>query len=319
MLEESNFVQELDSLALRRWERSAVELAARQRVPDSILGAHRTIALADINRQWALWFIESFGDPGRYIAAASGYEEVFKEVLSGVERRFPTWQSVARKELARTVARAIYSSVRRAREQGRRRSIEFEDRRLLLDLSGSPPRCWICGGAFDEASIERFLGGSDAPIETRPFVDALRPRGMRERDMRIEVDHLEPYSEGGEEDENLALACGFCNRHKGAYTSVYDVKGKPLSGAIDVGGLCSLPQPFWTVRVLGLVGRCEHPDGCESTTKNAELTVCPVSDTGAMNPTNLRVTCYEHDPLWRSRFIARSICETMWQKVRDGL
>jgi hypothetical protein len=40
---------------------------------------------------------------------------------------------------------------------------------------------------------------------------------------KLEIEHIQPKSEGGtDNEENLWLACGLCNRYKAAQTEVFD-------------------------------------------------------------------------------------------------
>lgn len=133
-----------------------------------------------------------------------------------------------------------------------------------------------------------------------------------ERDFAIEVDHVVPFSRGGEDKDNLELACGWCNRSKSANMSIYEVEGQPRSAGPNVLGFGSLPQPFWIVRLLALIRTCEHPDGCDRSVENAEMTVVPIRAGGALNPTNLRVTCYDHDPLGSNRLLPPSAVRKIW-------
>jgi hypothetical protein len=75
-----------------------------------------------------------------------------------------------------------------------------------------------------------------------------------------------------------------------------------------------LPHPFWTVRLLAIHGRCEHPSGCEATVKNSELFISPSDHRGAPNPCNLHVYCANHDPYATDRFYGREIVRRIWQE-----
>jgi len=141
----------------------------------------------------------------------------------------------------------------------------------------------------------------------------LRGKGLQQRDFRIEIDHVLALASGGD-DESLRLACGWCNRHKSNYGAIYDVNGAPRRPRTPTLSHYSLPRPFWTVRVLALVQHCEHGLGCSNTVDNSELTIAPVSSGGAMNPSNLQVTCLEHDPLGTDRFLPASEVSLLWAR-----
>jgi hypothetical protein len=176
----------------------------------------------------------------------------------------------------------------------------------LLDAAGNPPRCWICGYAFDQIAIDSFLI-SPRHHSLKTFVDFMKPR-LLQRDYGIEVDHMVPFSQGGGGDANLAIACGWCNKTKGARLSLYDVQAQPAVFIHPRLGVTSLPQPFWVVRILALRKRCEH-GSCHRQVSTSELTATPRNERGAMNPMNLMVTCLEHDRLGSDRLVHRKHVE----------
>ena len=229
-----------------------------------------------------------------------------------MQSRFGHLNKPERKELASAAARILLDSVQRLRASRDRRRLSPEERWRLLDLAGTSPRCWICGARFVETAIENFLHQESSTIPLPPFVDILKPRGLLQRDLSIEVDHIVPHSQGGGDEDNLALACGWCNLHKRAHASIYDVEGRPKLAGSNAFGASSLPQPFWTVRLLATVRSCEHPDGCPNSADNVVLTVAPVHETGTLNPVNLRITCYEHDPYKASRLQAHGVARKVW-------
>ena len=75
-------------------------------------------------------------------------------------------------------------------------------------------------------------------------------------------------------------------------------------------GLVSVPQPFWVVRILALRKRCEH-EACAGTATVSELTALPRNPLGAMNPMNLMITCFDHDPLGTDRLIPRKYFDNL--------
>jgi hypothetical protein len=135
----------------------------------------------------------------------------------------------------------------------------------------------------------------------------MKPR-LRQRDYGIEVDHMVPFSQGGGGDDNLALACGWCNKTKGARLSLYDVQARPLEFRHPNLGITSVPRPFWVVRIMALRRRCEY-GACERNVSNSEVTALPRNPCGAMNPMNLMVTCVEHDRLGADRLVHRKLLE----------
>jgi hypothetical protein len=123
-----------------------------------------------------------------------------------------------------------------------------------------------------------------------------------------------PHAEGGSDGDNLRLACGWCNGHKHAWSTLYQASGASIATKYAGLGSRSLPQPFWVVRILGTIRKCEHQSGCDKTSANSELTVAPLNRNGALNPTNLMVTCYDHDPIARGRFVSLKVAASAWNK-----
>ena len=192
--------------------------------------------------------------------------------------------------------------------------MSLDERKLLWDISGPEPRCWICGYKFTKWAENKFLAyGEYMEPPLSQFVDYMTLHGLSQRDVSVEVDHAIPFSKGGNEEDNLRLACGWCNSHKSDHISLYDVAIKPRIVDHPKLGKRSLPHPFWIVRLLSVRRHCEYKDGCDKTVDNAQLTVVHKHPEGAMNPTNLRIICSEHDPIGSSRLVSRKVAEQMRQ------
>lgn len=296
------------------WEMAGIQRLAQFTFPDSLVGRRQSLLKADMHQQWLRWFVESIVDPRQIANRRLPYPHVFKAVLDAVSQRFSDQDKTQSEKMALSsliagIACSIAESINTSRS---RSSISGSQRNLLLQLAGAPPRCWVCGAIFSEQAIEGFLYGEKSEVPMPLFLDVFKPRGLVERDMRIEVDHVYPFSRGGVDDENLRLACGWCNKHKSAHLSMYEVEGQPRHAVFGSGILCSIPQPFWTVRLLATVKACEHPGGCSKSTSTSELTVVKINFSGAPNPTNLRVTCVEHDPMADIRLQPPSIVRAAW-------
>jgi hypothetical protein len=136
-------------------------------------------------------------------------------------------------------------------------------------------------------------------------------RGQQAKDLRVEVDHLVPFSHGGQGGKNLRLACGWCNRYKSDNLSLYDQAFAPRRVRDAKGRVQTIPRPFWVVRLLSVRGRCEWPKGCGRTTASAELFVAPKLPGGAMNPPNLMLVCEEHDTLKNERLVSPRLIEVL--------
>jgi hypothetical protein len=278
-------------------------MAARA-LPDGLLGLRSAILKADINLLWARWFIESVCGPSFKIQAKQGYAFVLGAVREQIDVRFSDYPQEERSGLSRVMARFVLEEANQARQE--RQVFSRDDKVALLDAAGTPPRCWICGYEFDQVAIESFLV-SPQHQSLRTFVDFMKPR-LHQRNYAIEVDHMVPFSIGGGGDTNLAIACGWCNKTKGARLSLYDVQARPLTFLHPKLGITSVPRPFWVVRILALRRRCEYGT-CDRSVSTSELTAVSRNSSGAMNPMNLMVTCADHDRLGAHRLVHRKHLE----------
>ena len=293
------------------WSSLFLRRLARLDVPAAVFGRQQSLLRADVNTQWATWFVEGVGDPERYSARDLSYTEVFADIFRAICVGFPQYQKIERKELALAVARIVFARAQALQARRRRKTSEGE-RQHLLDLAGSPPRCWVCGAEFSRRAVHNFLFREREEVRLPDFVDILKPRGLFQSDLSIEIDHVVPHARGGGDGDNLALACGWCNRSKSDSAAIYDTKGRPRLPRKGSGVISSLPQPFWTVRLLATVRTCQHSDGCTRSADNSPVTVAPIARTGAMNPVNLEVTCYRHDTYKSSRLWPRAVVEKTW-------
>ncbi|AXF12985.1 HNH endonuclease [Paraburkholderia caledonica] len=298
----------------QRWSVQQLRALSGLSAPEALFGRREALARADVHQQWAQWFIQGIADPFRYFEAGLGYAHIFSDSLAAITRTFPALTRDERLDLSRLVANKILDTVAELRGEQERGSLDREARLLLLELAGLQPRCWICGLPFVTEAIDAFIDQSgNGAIVLPDFIDALKPIGLFKRDLSIEIDHIHPFSRGGSDSfENLRLACGWCNRHKGAAVSLYDTEGRLRQAAAKGTSFVSLPQPFWVVRILATQRRCEHIEGCSHCAEDSELTVTTTAGSGAPTPTNLRVTCAAHDPLRATRLLPRKTAASLW-------
>lgn len=282
--------------------------------PDAIFGRRMSLVRADINQQWAEWFIQGISDPYRHANKGTGYAHIFAEALNNLETMFPSLTLSERKELGIIIARRILSFVNGLKSARERSTLDFDSRKTLLDLAGNPARCWICGFPFSQEAIDAFSEMRPIKdIQLPDFIDILKPIGLHKQDLRIEIDHVFPVSRGGSNFfENLRLACGWCNRHKSSSISLYEIEGNVQKNISTSSYFSSLPQPFWVVRTLATQGHCEHPHGCGCSASTAELTVSLAQWKGAPTPTNLITTCRAHDSLAEHRILPRKYVANAW-------
>jgi len=291
------------------WDINILSSIANQRVPDFIMSGRGTLLRSDIHILWTQWFIESICDPGIFANSNKGYAYILNIVKKRVPIIFPGVTKDEQNKITKYIARLVEKEVQRRTDRNRI-TIGLETRKMLWDIQKPEPRCWICGYKFTTWSENKFLGYpnyKDAPLPQ--FVDQMTLHGLIERDISIEVDHIVPFSKGGYEEDNLRLTCGWCNSHKGDRVSLYDVGLKPRTLDHPKLKKQSIPHPFWIVRLLSVRKCCENEGGCEHKIGSVQLTVFPRYSEGAMNPTNLRVVCFEHDSFGSNRFVSRTVAE----------
>lgn len=297
------FVQQALGSGSGTWDVSAIRGLGELSPPTSLGGATAWLLRGDVNALWGRWFLEGLADPALFTGGRLQYPHLLKQVRDSVAAMAVTMPADEQREVARRLSDLLYAEVER-RIAARRIPLQREGRLLLWELY---PRCWICGGEFPDWARSRFLGEMTDAAEPigRPFVDFFRPRGVRPTDLRIEIEHVVAHAHGGATDlSNLRLACGWCNRAKGARTLLYDAEGTTRLFDHPTAGAISIPQPFWVVRLLAMRPRCEDPSGCVARTSAQELTVAPRRIGGSPNPSNLMVVCNNHDPLQDIRLIA---------------
>lgn len=294
------------------WDINSLSKIANQRVPDFVTSGRGTLLRADIHLLWTQWFIDSIYDSEQILNYSQGYAHIFKAVQNRIPSIFTSITESERQKITKYIARLINQEIERKQER-KRIYIDTETKKLLWDLNGAEPRCWICGYKFTKWARNKFLGYSNYKEIPLPlFVDYITLHGVKQRDICIEVDHAIPFSRGGSEDiDNLRLSCGWCNSHKSDRLSIYDVEIKPRTLEHPKLRKRSIPHPFWVIRLFSVRQRCEHEGNCEKSVQHSKLNIISKHPQGAMNPANLKVVCGEHDSLGSERFIDRNIAEKM--------
>jgi hypothetical protein len=313
-VEEADFL----SLALESyggvWSKSLLHQLSTKSVPDSLFGRRKSFVKADVFTQWAYWFVRGVADPSFYVDRKVPYPFILTDISRQIDLTFTTLTYGEKQTLAALLSQCVLSLVLIKQATRRRAPVSIQTKQLLLDLGSSPPRCWVCGAEFTSGAIDAFLGYKEYQYGEPFFVDIYKPRGLNRRDFCIEVDHVIPFANGGENADNLRLACGWCNRHKSNLVAVYEVSGRVFEAAKNHFGIPSLPNPFWVVRLLATHKQCEHPGGCNNTVIDSELTVLKSSNSGEPNPLNLRLTCREHDEWQHKRYIPIEAAKAIWLK-----
>jgi hypothetical protein len=286
------------------WDPTRVTQLSMTETPHDLAGSRWSLLMGDSRFLWAEWWIPTFGDPARLHDA--DYPELYEQIRNAAVERFPGEPPADVNAAASQIALLLQDLIRR-RAQERRPLTDLDRRQLVVD-AGSPPRCWICGWRFPQLEVDRFLRLTEATNEETPlplFVDLVMPRGRNSSNLRVNADHVVPVASGGRHEGNLRLACGWCNRSQSASVSIYEAMTMSTYDH-SLLGTVSLPHPLWVVRTLAITGRCESPIGCTRTTRTHELTVAPRWQGGSMTPSNILVTCREHDPWSSVRWVPRS-------------
>jgi|694.fasta_scaffold04644_9 hypothetical protein len=290
------------------WSQRGIDNVSKTRVPDVVFKNQRSILKADINQLWASWFIDSLLDPVSIDPKRYSHVSVVESVKKGIDRIAPLDTPLQeRKQLLSEITQLVQNKIKNQEERARVR-YDSTVKGELLDMAGTPPRCWICGYKFLNYYIDIFLDGTSYSEEPPlpDFLDYLRPHGLNTRDRRIEIDHVNPFCLGGGEEGNLRLACGYCNKYKSWKTSLYNSESNPINFLHPKTGKVTVPQPFWLVRIFAVKQRCEFIEGCEKTNLNSMLYASLAYEKGSANPLNIKITCADHDPIKYLRLVSRA-------------
>ncbi len=292
------------------WSRSGLRSVARLQVPDRVFGSLEDVLRGDVHRQWASWFLGTICDVDAYARSGTEYAYIFTHVLARIRSTMTELSERDVNELASQVAKLVHAEARRRAGIRARAPIDKTLRRQLVDLADGKPYCWVCGWRFQPEAVDRFLELSEDLPEVPDLIDIFKPIGLNRRHLRIEVDHVAPFSRGGADGgDNLRLCCGWCNAHKSDRSSIYEVPGEPRI-ATAKNGVRALPQPFWVVRVLAM----EAERGGLSP-KDGELTVALRNPKGAVNPANLIAVKYDSDPMGAERFQSYEVALRAWKRT----
>ncbi|TIH12494.1 hypothetical protein D0S45_17635 [Marinifilum sp. JC120] len=284
------------------WDSTGLAKIANHRMSSNALGLRSSLLHGDANILIAKWFIESIFDFESCKEKDPGYANVCDAVKKSLREIFPRHPADERNDYAQLLAKKIYAGIR-SRLNNRRKANSLSFRQEIIDNIDSPPRCYLCGYKFDEDAVNCFLDIKQYNKPPLSFVDYLKPHGLSSRDFRLELDHVFPFSLGGGNDDNLKIACGWCNKHKSNKIVLYEANCSPKVFNHPQRGRTSCPQPLWVIRAISAKQKCEHIDGCKNRIENSQLTVTPLNPEGGMLPSNLKVICYEHDPIKDYRMV----------------
>ncbi|MFU1545096.1 HNH endonuclease [Aeromonas veronii] len=146
--------------------------------------------------------------------------------------------------------------------------------------------CHICGRRFSIEEIMCFLDGNpQSARHSQIFEDRLKPIYSYKHGWSIALDHINPISGSGIDDEdNLALACHYCNSMKKDYISIFDMSNRSLYASSNIS---------WKIHATRLISTscCIT---CGRGNSETELTVSRFSKYALNTLENFYVTCYEH-------------------------
>lgn len=304
----SNFYRVLETTFSMRWSEDNLREIAQLVVPTGLLGKNEWILRADHSLTAGRWFLEGLVDLNQYVHSAGNIGHLMQDVSSSLRELAPAVPSDEIQAAARQLAAYGWREVK-ARRNAERMRIDKDLRQVVWFRDEPVQRCYLCGYRFSPDARDLFLRRTKESLSPARLVDFTRPRGTNPRHLSVELDHVVPVVEGGTTDEdNLRLACGWCNIAKSSLWSFYDAKAWS-AGAINHPSLghITVPQPFWVMRIVATRARCEAPDGCPARLETDELFVAPRSKRGALTPTNLMVVCRKHDPWIGHRLVSPSL------------
>jgi hypothetical protein len=297
------------------WSGATLAAHAAYGVDNAILGMSSELVRGDAHQLWRRWFLEGLCDVTQLV------QKPRMSVRLHLQRRLEELGILGNateiSDLVDQLDSLLWSEICRAKEIDKKqkkseggpasRSRIPEDVKLKVwDLAGEGSagrrvrRCAYCRTAFSKAAEARFVTKTNVPVESPLYVDYLTGRGSDERHACVEFDHVRPVFLGGEDTvDNVRLACGWCNAVKREFSLIYDVGARDKPFRHPQLGRVHRPHEIWVLRLLATSEHCDSR-GCRS---QGEMLVSPRSLHGRPNPTNLRVTCLEHDPIRDYRFV----------------
>lgn len=288
------YIEDAFSSLNNAWDRGGINKHGMLTPPEKLFLGDKLLIKNDINLQWLTWFCESLCFLHDELSKKT-LHDIHSLVRRGLNNIGVSTDNTNGYELSKMISLFVYKKLDIMYE--RKRETATKSKKLeLLESSGRYPKCWICNNKFDDAAIDLFLSsGQKGQINLPSMVDYMMPRGLIERDLKIEIEHKIPFSKGGgdiSDIENIDLSCGWCNRYKSNYISLYDVGKSSKFYRHNVLGDVSIPEPYWIIRKMGLYNKC-HEDSCTKGRKN-KLFIDLINPHGTANPLNLKVVCLDH-------------------------
>lgn len=288
------------------WDISTQKQLSALKNPDYLIGPRVDLLQGDISREWYKWIVDQFVDKS-LLDSNVNYFQIYADVGKCVELLVGNQKDADDKEeLTKSISNMVEKRIKFLNsEQQRRKAISTNIKEDLLSIYGQQPRCWLTGLKFSDEALNNFTAKKADKVDLKlpRYVDKYRPIGMNNRGLSIEIDHLFPFSHGGEDNlDNYRLICGWANSVKSNHVTGYS-PGTKISGA---SRLFPNNYYYWVIRSIGLKRKCEIPN-CLNNIENSELTVCShIGDTKAITPVSMRVICKDHDTRG-DRYIKREL------------
>ncbi|MEX5271502.1 HNH endonuclease [Kocuria sabuli] len=296
----------------KSWSEDSLRQLAERGIPREVIGHQAWLLEADVRMTWMRWYVDGLFDRLRYVKNSHlKYADLYKEISGQLRMQYDLAPRDEVNQAAAEISEFAWSEVQASRNI-ERKGISPQMREDLWFSAEPQPRCALCGYQFSDWARNQFLrreGGSFAELDLPMLVDYTRPRGIKHRDLRIEVDHVTPVSAGGSTTlKNLRLTCGWCNSVKSNHRSIYETSAVCKNKISIKGvGIVALPQPLWVLRIVATRGRCEDRNGCPASLDTHELFVATRVEAGALTPASALVFCSEHDPWASKRYVGRSL------------
>ncbi|MCG9759937.1 HNH endonuclease [Pseudoalteromonas sp. Isolate6] len=273
---------------------------SQHNTPSKIWGGRESLHGTDYRLLLYSWFVESVCDIEK-ISENTNKARVWSWVNEGLANIVPDKPD---QKLVNLLTEEIYNqfSINAKRARGGW-PIDLKKELIAKEVK---PKCWICKREFcDEAIFNFTTRGKKQELNPFPIVDFMFPRGVNSQDLRIEIEHVIPFSKKASDPHciaNLALSCGWCNNAKSNHMSIYTTSRNGKYFNHPALGPRSIPNRYWVVKLLMLTNECEV---CKRrpNIKGNELRFSLKNPKGVANINNLKVVCGKCDDIKGDRLV----------------
>lgn len=263
-------------------------------IPDVITGNRDYLHGTDHRLLLYSWFVESICDIEK-IGADTDKARVWSWVDEGLNKLTSDKPDT---KLVHLLTEEIYNQFSLNAKRVRN-NWPIGLKRELIGMD-TKPKCWICRRPFIDKAISNFTSkGKKHQLHPLSSVDFMFPRGVNSQDLRIEIEHVIPFSKKAKSPdniENLALSCGWCNNAKSNHMSIYTTNRNGKYYKHPSLGLRSIPNRYWIVKLFMLQSKCEDC-GTEPTIQGNELRITLKNPKGVANINNLKAVCGNCDDI----------------------